>query len=522
MTEKKDYNISIHEKSYNPEYDEGDPLGTLNVNLLLTKIEDNIYCVEEAVGDMTTFGVGTMPFRYKDIIEVTELDDGQLHFLEVLKKSNYVSFSYKLETNINIYESGKEFLNRVISHGGEWEIIGGLLTITLPPDSDLNTDVEVPVTVELCLKEESSVELTAPNIEEAINLILDHLKKYFEALQTEDDFISSKNLSFEFLSKSKDSLFEINLRPKCKFGSGLSSYGIYPDKSFGTQRIIPQFGILRQRGLEVTKTSPLPRSFLDKILNREQKYTVTEVGTNTKDFQFGQIEVAEILSKIMKVLDTWAPGYPNTFSNPNIKSVYLEGLQTKTLKVNDINVYINKYINKKKEMLVAKNNRLETIRLDCHDCGTVGTISYSNLADEYSAFMPINLANLNQILDDLNCSKCESEFYSLSDKNGELIFDMKQNINCGNCGLPIPFPRITMVPSTTQCIDCKDEQESNKVVFPPVPAGMGGGCPKCKKYSNTGIVVVYQNSKERTFFLGCSKFPSCRWSSDKYFNVLNA
>jgi ATP-dependent DNA helicase RecQ len=83
---------------------------------------------------------------------------------------------------------------------------------------------------------------------------------------------------------------------------------------------------------------------------------------------------------------------------------------------------------------------------------------------------------------------------------------------CVSCGEVIPTRRLEIMPGTQLCVDCQEENEnapSRGTVFPPVPAGLSGNCPRCQK----GIAVVYQNSVDKNFFVGCSKFPNCRWSA---------
>ena len=173
---------------------------------------------------------------------------------------------------------------------------------------------------------------------------------------------------------------------------------------------------------------------------------------------------------------------------------------------------------------MSTRNRLEFITLNCHECSKTGKIDYELLVDMFPDLAPINLGNLNQLLDKFKCSNCNARNFSIADKNGELIFDMQQNVTCVRCGLAIPLPRIAIQPGTKLCIECKDEKESvdpNEVNFPAIPIGMRRKCPTCEKKDRIGIVVVYQNSKDKTFFLGCSVFPNCRWSADKYFDELN-
>lgn len=89
----------------------------------------------------------------------------------------------------------------------------------------------------------------------------------------------------------------------------------------------------------------------------------------------------------------------------------------------------------------------------------------------------------------------------------------EESVFCENCGEEIPAGRLRAEPNTLFCVKCKDENENASekgTVFPPVPQGMRGKCPRCAK----GIVVVYQNSTDRNFFLGCSLFPKCRWAND--------
>ena len=169
-------------------------------------------------------------------------------------------------------------------------------------------------------------------------------------------------------------------------------------------------------------------------------------------------------------------------------------------------------------------NRLLFITLECHECSRKSEITYDALEERYRELSPINLANMNQLLERFYCSNCNSRFFSIADKNDEIIFDMQQNVSCINCGLSISFPRISAVPGTNLCTYCKDEAESvnpNEVQFPDVPTGMRGKCPTCETRNRNGIIVVYQNSREKTFFLGCSVFPNCRWSSNQYFDELN-
>ena len=85
------------------------------------------------------------------------------------------------------------------------------------------------------------------------------------------------------------------------------------------------------------------------------------------------------------------------------------------------------------------------------------------------------------------------------------------SVMCASCGEPIPVGRLEVMPNTRVCVHCKEDDENTNdsgFVFPPVPTGLAGDCPRC----GVGIAVVYQNHTDKNFFVGCSTFPSCRWS----------
>ena len=85
-------------------------------------------------------------------------------------------------------------------------------------------------------------------------------------------------------------------------------------------------------------------------------------------------------------------------------------------------------------------------------------------------------------------------------------------IYCEDCDEEIPLARLQAMQSATLCINCASSKESKLdtgVKFPNVPKGLQGKCPRCEK----GVAVVYQNHTDKNFFVGCSTFPSCRWSA---------
>jgi RNA polymerase-binding transcription factor DksA len=170
------------------------------------------------------------------------------------------------------------------------------------------------------------------------------------------------------------------------------------------------------------------------------------------------------------------------------------------------------------------SNRLAHITLHCHECDHRGKIDYEVLVGKFGTSDKLNLSNINTLLDRLKCKECQEKNFNLLDANDELLFDMQCNVLCEGCNLAISFPRLSIAPGTRVCVLCKDDQENRQqqgAVFPSVPASRRGKCPRCDKKNRTGIVVVYRNSKDRNYFLGCSSFPKCHWSSGDHWEELN-
>ena len=67
------------------------------------------------------------------------------------------------------------------------------------------------------------------------------------------------------------------------------------------------------------------------------------------------------------------------------------------------------------------------------------------------------------------------------------------------CGYVIPVGRLEALSDTCVRIFCKEDDKKTAdgfVVFPPMPSGLAGVCPRCR----VDIVVVYQNHTYKRFF----------------------
>ena len=97
----------------------------------------------------------------------------------------------------------------------------------------------------------------------------------------------------------------------------------------------------------------------------------------------------------------------------------------------------------------------------CLDCKKESKFFYEELSKLYDNDKALNLGSLNQILDKITCSSCNSNNLEIKDQNNELLFNPLYNISCKgeDCGLPIPFTRIKIEPNTDLCTVCKQNGE---------------------------------------------------------------
>ena len=172
-------------------------------------------------------------------------------------------------------------------------------------------------------------------------------------------------------------------------------------------------------------------------------------------------------------------------------------------------------------------NRLETITLECNECKNSSLINYETFASKLPNSEKVNFKNLNQLIDFFVCKACNKKNFVIFDHHKEIIFDLSNIISCEECENPIPIPRINANPNKRICIICAEIDEGDRhkpdqgTKTPKIPLEAPKFCPSCEKYGRKSIIVIYQNRKDKNFFLGCSKFPKCRWSTNKYYDDLN-
>ena len=162
-------------------------------------------------------------------------------------------------------------------------------------------------------------------------------------------------------------------------------------------------------------------------------------------------------------------------------------------------------------------------KFSCNECDHKLEFSNEYLEDKFPMYIPINMKNINEIIDKFKCSGCSKKNFILLDNNERVIFDMRSSVLCISCERHIPIPRLEAQTKSHLCITCVEEGEIVSIekerlgrIFPEVPLKMKGGCPFCIKKGEKGFVVVRFNSINGDFFLGCNLYPKCYWT--KAFN----
>ena len=168
----------------------------------------------------------------------------------------------------------------------------------------------------------------------------------------------------------------------------------------------------------------------------------------------------------------------------------------------------------------------EKIKFQCHECKHSGTLSYEDLAEKWKVdgLSPRNLGvYYMSYKNKFECKGCKEtgSFQILDNDDDHLLFDTQNERLCSGCGAAIPIPRCEAKPDTDICVLCEEGEESPETArqpsWPKPPPESPRECPQCSQ----GVVLVRQNGNTGDRFLGCSRFPKCRWRTNKYNDDLN-
>ena len=149
---------------------------------------------------------------------------------------------------------------------------------------------------------------------------------------------------------------------------------------------------------------------------------------------------------------------------------------------------------------------MRSIEVECK-CGRNNELDASSFGVKPVEFDAMTVAeNLGRF----RCKICRNQPNFIFNE-GNLLFDLTNITNCAACELPIPIARLNAVPGTAICTICAREGESDHRSPPPYPQPPTEAktCPRCNSATQ-----MRQNSKDKSWFVGCSTYPKCRYTKN--------
>jgi ssDNA-binding Zn-finger/Zn-ribbon topoisomerase 1 len=151
--------------------------------------------------------------------------------------------------------------------------------------------------------------------------------------------------------------------------------------------------------------------------------------------------------------------------------------------------------------------QLKHITLECSACGRRLQMQGAELENRIDDELTFD--TVAHVLKRLVCRSCRGRSIRVYDDSSRLLLDTADTTNCRICDDPILLPRIRALPGTTLCARCATEasMQAQPATYPQPPADRAK-CPRCRQPT-----IVRENSKDASYFLGCTGFPACRWTA---------
>jgi len=115
------------------------------------------------------------------------------------------------------------------------------------------------------------------------------------------------------------------------------------------------------------------------------------------------------------------------------------------------------------------------------------------------------------LVERLACSKCQQIVHHIFVNNDQMIYDKLLSSTCSSCEEFIPLQRLELVPGTSLCTECASLGEADIKRPPPYPSPPSefATCPRCQSSTQ-----MRQNGSDKSWFIGCTTYPKCRWTKD--------
>jgi len=154
--------------------------------------------------------------------------------------------------------------------------------------------------------------------------------------------------------------------------------------------------------------------------------------------------------------------------------------------------------------------RLSHITVKCAKCVNEHQIEAAELEEFIDSDLTVNM--VSELYSRLKCKLCASEHAIVFDDTSRLLIDPLNLTPCDSCGNPIILPRLIAVGDTSTCTTCSERGPILPEEPPPPKRPLRPAnkliCPRCESPT-----VIRKNTQSGNLFLGCTKFPECRWTA---------
>ena len=148
---------------------------------------------------------------------------------------------------------------------------------------------------------------------------------------------------------------------------------------------------------------------------------------------------------------------------------------------------------------------MKSVLIEC-TCGRKANLASKHFGLPAEEF---NIETLVENLGKLICSVCSKAPEFIYNDRSDLLFDLTNLTHCSECENPVPVARLKAVPGTSVCTGCASQGASDSQTPPPHPQPPPDlrTCPRCGSSSE-----MRQNGQDKSWFIGCSTYPDCRWT----------
>ena len=155
---------------------------------------------------------------------------------------------------------------------------------------------------------------------------------------------------------------------------------------------------------------------------------------------------------------------------------------------------------------------MKFVTVEC-SCGRKAQIPSETFGYSPQEFKVDKLA---ENLPKLQCRDCRSKANFVFNEREQLLFDLSNLSLCSSCEMPLSVARLNAVPGTSVCTLCAQEGADDARTPPPHPQPPSefSKCPSCEKYGRDSRTEMRQNGSDKSWFIGCSTYPKCRWTKN--------